>query len=55
MIAALDEIGIADRHSLIWHVAPIRELAASAIEAQRERTVVPLCSLPKFDPDPGAA
>jgi hypothetical protein len=44
------EIADADRQSLLWHLSLIRELAVD-----RKRGIVPLCSLPRFDPPPGAA
>jgi hypothetical protein len=44
------EIADADRQSLLWHLSLIRELAVD-----RKRGIVPLCSLPRFDPPPGGA
>jgi hypothetical protein len=42
----------ADRQSLLWHLSLIRELA---VAPGSKRGIVPLCSLPRFDPPPGAA
>jgi hypothetical protein len=40
----------ADRQSLLWHLSLIRELAVVP-----GRGIVPLCSLPRFNPPDGAA
>jgi hypothetical protein len=52
IIGEIDEIGVQDRQSLLWHLSLIRELAVvpdrKVIEAKRK--ITPLCKLPRFNP-----
>jgi hypothetical protein len=50
IVNEIDKIGEADRQSLLWHLSLIRELAVVP-----GRKITPACSLPRFDPPPGAA
>ena len=50
IIDEIDEIGVQDRQSLLWHLSLIHTLAA-----ERKGGITPLCSLPRFDRDPPGA
>jgi hypothetical protein len=48
IIDQIDEINVSDRQSLLWHLSLIHDLATP-------RGITPLCSLPRFRPDPEGA
>jgi hypothetical protein len=51
IIGEINEIGLQDRQSLLWHLSLIRELAVPRSDGK----ITPLCKLPRFDRDPPGA